>query len=56
MKNTCNQRIHGTTRKIPAEEFKNKEKPFMISLPAKRYETYVIEKRRVNRYGHISYR
>ena len=56
MENTCNKRIHGTTRKIPAEEFKNKEKPCMISLPAKRYETYVIEKRRVNRYGHVSYR
>ena len=56
MENICNQRIHGTTRKIPAEEFKNKEKPFMISLPAKRYERYVIEKRRVDRYGHVSYR
>ena len=56
MENTCNKRIHGTTRKIPAEEFKNKEKPFMITLPAKRYETYVIEKRRVNRYGHVFYR
>jgi len=53
---TCNIRIHGTTRKIPAEEFKNKEKPLMISLPAERYERYIIEKRRVNRYGHISFR
>ena len=31
--NYCNKRIHGTTRKVPTEIFKNEEKPKLLPLP-----------------------
>ena len=51
----CNQRTHGTTRKIPAAVFKHVEKRELIPLPAQRFEIYRIEQRKVNRMGHISF-
>ena len=56
MYNKCNKRVHGTTRKVVVEEFYRREKPCLLKLPNERYDTYVVEKRRVNRYGHISFR
>lgn len=56
MNNKCNKRVHGTTRKVVAEEFYKREKACLLKLPNERYETYVVEKRRVNRYGHISFK
>ncbi len=49
----CNKRIHGTTKKIPKEQFEEKEKQELIKLPEIRYETIKIEKRIVDNYGHI---
>ena len=54
--NVCNKKIHGTTRKIPYEQYIEREKSKLNPLPAKRYETNEISERIVNRYGHITYR
>ena len=54
--NICNKRLHGTTKKIPQEIFFSAEKQAMYSLPNKRYELLKIEHRKVNNYGHISYK
>lgn len=53
--NICNKRLHGTTRKIPAEVFESVEKQTLSPLPKERFEVYNIEKRKTNAYGHISY-
>lgn len=53
--NKCNQRIHGTTRKVPLEQFTEKEKEALLSLPIKPYEVFDISERVVNNYGHITY-
>ena len=55
-KDICNSRIHGTTRKIPREQFENIERPVLKKLPSRRYETNLIEKRHVNTSGHIYFR
>ena len=52
----CNKRLHGTTKKIPIEVFNKSEKQALIPLPAKRYEMFKIERRKVNNYGHISFK
>jgi transposase len=52
----CNKRIHGTIKKVPHEVFINEEKQALMPLPLERYETWQIEKRKVNNYGHIYYR
>lgn len=54
--NICNKRLHGTTKKIPYDVFYEKEKKYLKSLPNKRYEILKIEQRKVNNYGHISYK
>lgn len=51
----CNQRTHGTTRKVPTTVFAQVEKPALSSLPDQRFEIYRIEQRKVNRMGHISF-
>ncbi|RMG70677.1 MAG: IS21 family transposase [Chloroflexi bacterium] len=51
----CNKRLHGTTRKVPQGVFEAEEKATLLSLPAERYEIYRIEKRKVNRVGHITF-
>jgi len=53
--NICNRRLHGTTRKIPAEVFETVEKQTLSPLPKERFEIYNIEKRKTNAFGHISY-
>lgn len=54
--NICNTKLHGTTRKIPKDEFIKTEKDKLNRLPDKRYEIYDITKRTVNAYSHISYK
>lgn len=49
----CNQRLHGTTRQVPAEVFQLFEKASLGSLPRQRYHIFRIENRKVNSYGHI---
>jgi len=51
----CNTRIHGTTRKIPLEEWIKTEKHTLLSLPIAPYPICRLEYRTVNRYGHIAY-
>ena len=53
--NVCNKRVHGTTRKIPEEVFFQKEKKELYQLPAKRYEIFSVEKRKVKPNGHFSF-
>ena len=48
-----NQRIHGTTRKVPFEQFKKEN---LSLLPVSRFEIYTVERRQINNYGHICYR
>jgi len=52
----CNKRIHGTTRKVPEQEFMNVEKQHLSPLPAGRYEIFSIENRKANAYAHLSFR
>ena len=54
--NIANKRLHGTTKKIPQEVFESTEKQAMYALPNKRYEVFRIEHRKVNKYGHISFK
>jgi transposase len=54
--NVCNKKIHGTTRKIPYEQYVNVEKDKLTDLPAKRYEVCEISERVVNNYGHITFK
>lgn len=56
VENICNQRIHGTTRKVPRHEFENMEKGLLTPLPVKRYEVPFLCKRIVNTYSHVSYK
>lgn len=49
----ANRRIHGTTKKIPLEQFNLTEKQQLIPLPDIGYEIYHIAKRRANNYAHI---
>ena len=51
----CNQRIHGTTRKVPARIFESVEKKTLLPLPAERFMILSIEKRKANAYSHITY-
>lgn len=50
----CNQRVHGTTQRVPAEVFEQKERTALLPLPAMRYENFRWEERKVSRMGHIS--
>lgn len=54
--NICNKRLHGTTKKIPYDVFYEKERICLIPLSNKRYEILKIEQRKVNNYGHISFK
>ena len=54
--NSYNTRIHGTTKKIPYEQYIKKEKGSLKPLPEHRYEIFHIEERRVNKYCHITFK
>lgn len=54
--NICNKKIHGTTRKIPYNQFMEKEKEKLLPLLSQRYEIYEVSERLVNKYSHITYR
>jgi hypothetical protein len=53
--NICNNRVHGTTRKVPLVVFQNKEKKELIELPQTRYEIFIIENRKVKPNAHFSF-
>lgn len=54
--NICNKRVHGTTRRIPAEVLDTYEKNHLQALPAVRYEIWKVQRRKVNNYGHIFFK
>ncbi len=51
----CNERVHGTTRKVPARVYESVEKSALIGLPGERYELFTAHKRKVKIYHHIVY-
>jgi transposase len=54
--NICNKRLHGTTKKVPFDIFMQIESTCLKQLPNKRYEIFKIEQRKVNNYGHVSFK
>lgn len=52
----CNQRQHGTTKRLPQELFDSVEKGALTALPGLRYEVWHTEQRKVNRLGHVTFR
>jgi transposase len=55
MDTVANCRVHGTTKRIPAEVWQNLERSALLRLPALRYEFYHVEERKVTRFGHITF-
>ena len=53
LNNTCNQRIHGTTRKIPKEAFDLEEKSILKSLPLEEFKMSSVGTRKVYHDCHI---
>jgi transposase len=53
LENTCNSRIHGTTRKIPNELFEQEEKEKLIKLPLIAYRLPRVGQRTVYRDCHV---
>lgn len=52
----CNKRLHGTIKKVPADLFIHSEKKVLKTLPNKRFEILRVEERKVNNYGHVSFK
>lgn len=52
-KNTCNNRIHGTTRKVPQEVFRAEEKEKLIPLPLEGFKLAKVGTRKVYHDCHI---
>lgn len=55
LENTCNSRIHGTTKSIPKEVFEEKEKETLNPIKLKGYDFGIWTTRKVNVNCHISY-
>lgn len=53
LKNTCNNRIHGTTRKIPYEVFIQEENSQLIQLPTTEFKLPTVGQRKVFNDCHI---
>ena len=53
--NISNVRVHGTTRKVPAEVYNQVEKKALLTLPPQRYELFDVEKRKVATYHHVQF-
>jgi transposase len=51
--NTCNQRVHGTTRCIPREVFETEEKQALMPLPPEEYKMSSVGSRKVYHDCHI---
>lgn len=53
MDHTCNQRIHGTIRKIPREVFESEEKPKLRPLPVEGFRMSTVGSRKVYHDCHV---
>jgi transposase len=51
--NTCNNRVHGTTRKIPREVFEQEEKHKLMPLPIEEFKLHQVGTRKVYHDCHI---
>jgi transposase len=51
----ANTRVHGTTRKVPVEQWEQHERTTLIRLPLQRFELWDIQTRRVTRFSHVTY-
>jgi len=56
MNEVANQRVHGSTKRIPFEVWQEQEKAVLQPLPTQRYEFFHVEERKVNGFGHVTYR
>jgi transposase len=52
----CNQRLHGTTRRVPAQVMAQTEQASLKPLPAQRWQHLEVQERKVNQVGHVVYR
>lgn len=52
----CNQRVHGTTRRVPAHVMAQTEQASLQALPPVRWQHYLLEERKVNQMGHVMFR
>jgi len=48
-----NNRQHGTTKKVPLEQYNLIEKQELKPLPSARFEIYFVAKRKANNYAHV---
>ena len=53
LENTCNSRVHGTTRKVPRELFNEKEKDKLLKLPDSDFLMPMVGTRKVQHDCHI---
>lgn len=53
LKIKCNNRVHGTTRKIPAEHFEAEEKSLLLALPKNPFSIPTVSTRAVYRDCHV---
>ena len=53
MNQTCNKRVHGTTRKVPDEIFESEEKQKLNSLPTKEFKLVKVGTRQVYHDCHV---
>lgn len=51
----ANTRQHGTTRKVPVEQWEQYERAALHRLPLQRFELWDIQTRKVSRFGHVVY-
>lgn len=53
MLQVCNQRVHGTTRRVPAHVMAQTEQESLQPLPPQRWQHYQVQERKVNQVGHV---
>ena len=53
LRSKCNSRVHGTTRKVPAEHFEEEEKNLLLSLPKNPFSVPSVSTREVYRDCHV---
>lgn len=52
----ANCRTHGTTKRVPSAVWQQIERATLLALPELRYKFYHVEQRKVNRFGHVTFR
>ena len=52
----ANSRVHGTTKRMPLETWRDIERGELLALPEARYSFYHVEERKVTPFGHVVFR